>query len=343
MKKFILLLGAALCMMTACNKEENNNVPDSHDTTPTEIPVTEGTFNPEMKLSEVYSEISSDETGEWVSEGRFKIEEYHWNGNLLSSVTYYQYGEMLATETFNYDDRNRISGSTISYSDMPEGAYSEYSYVGEMLSSISVHENNQLVESYTFTHTDGNITKLDIKLYEIDYAFAKLRGHLNPLRGILPRQTADAINNAINMNARNAKSAPYMEYTVNFIWDGNNITNMNLNIEEDAVSINYTYDNMQNPYYCFFGGLNMAFGLEMGFNMLAQNNPTIMNSTTTVEGVSFQSTATFSYLYNGKWPTKSTREAPITIYEFDYNTGEIVPSEDSYNERMVTEYIYCGQ
>lgn len=313
----------------------------------------EGEFTPKKKIKAVYVEQSDNESGTWRSDGRFLNESYNWDEKLLASINYYDFGDFMFTETFNYDKKNRITGSTFS-GDIDPGFGTEYTYDGKELKKISFKFNDIIGEEVVFAHSDGKISEVTITYYDIMLMRKKAMQRVNPLRTILPPQTAEVIDQAVSEHAKNKKDSEALSIKLQFTWDGKNVESVSFNYKDDyddvKAKLDYTYDKKRNPFYCLITAYDMIMDIMMDnilpsrfFSMLSKNNPLTLKGSFSEDGDEVEEiSATYTYVYDGKWPTKSTLEVPSSYNDWEYNeeTGEYEPHTINYIERVVTEYEY---
>lgn len=300
----------------------------------------EGTYTPEQKLATVYVEETDNESGEWTTHGRFMTEKYAWEDDRLTSISYFHKGTPTVVETFNYDKNNRITGSTYSGSGYTSDCYSEYIYSGKKLSTINIYYKGRLSETYKFTHTNGKITHIDMELGQSSNEKQLLT--INPLRHILPQQATEILDHVLYTQKNNSKND--FSYSFDLVWDKDNIASLRADLMDQSIKLSYTYDNKNNPYRGFLGSENLENSTFSGFNMFSLNNPLTINGETSAQDETNQYSATYSYLYDGEYPTKSTLEAPVDVrrYEYDENTGEYnLVLAYTYSSRTITEYVYA--
>lgn len=297
----------------------------------------EGVFNPKQKLVEVYQESSDNNGGSWQSRGKELAEAYTWNGKVLESIAYVN-GTVV--ETFQYDDKNRISGSTII-----ENAFivstitTKYVYDEDELEEINVFENGTLISSYEFEHEDGKISRIEVNYPDTKSACPKALQYADPLRRVMPKQIAENMNRVISMAAAKGNNGIYFD----FEWDGKNISAISSAIEEMTFRVTYKYDNKSNPYSGLFDIYSITSNMvETATPLFSKNNPVEISVTMT--GIFNDSySVNVNYQYDGKYPISSTMETPVVSYNYQYNeaTGEYETVETEYQQRTVTTYVYA--
>ena len=337
MKRIFLILAvlASVAAFSSCSRDK------------------EGEFTPKKKIKAVYVEQSHNRSGTWRSDGRYLNESYNWDGKLLASINYYDCGDFLCTETFSYDKKNRITGSTFT-GDIDPGFGTEYTYDGKELKKISFKFNDIIGEEVVFTHSDGKISEMTIIYYDLMLMRKKAMQRINPLRTILPSQTAEVIDHAMMEHAKNKKNSEALSIKLQFTWDGKNTKSISFNVidgyDDVKAKLDYTYDKKRNPFNCLITALDMSMDLAMDniipsrfFSMLSKNNPLTLKGSFSEDGDEDEEfSGTYTYDYDGKWPTKSTLEVPTSYNDWEYNeeTGEYEPHTINFIERVVTEYEY---
>lgn len=310
----------------------------------------EGEFTPKKKIKAVYVEQSDNESGTWRSEGRYLSETFNWDGKLLASINYYDFGDFMFTETFNYDKKNRITGSTFSGDDIEPGVGTEYTYDGKELKKITLKDNDFVAEDVVFAHSDGKISEVTVTLYDIFLMDKRIMQRVNPLRTILPPQTVETIDHAVLEQAKNRKGSKDLSLKFKLSWKGKNIESISIDMEDENLKLDYTYDKKRNPFHGLFTACDMIMDIMMDnilpsrfFSMLSKNNPLTLKGSFSEDGDEVEEiSATYTYVYDGKWPTKSTLEVPSSYTDWEYNeeTGEYEPHTVNFIERVVTEYEY---
>lgn len=328
MKKTVIIMAAVAVAASfcGCNKQK------------------EGEYAPKQKLVEVYQEYFDNEEGTWESDGKELTESYVWNGDVLQSVTYPD-GDESVVETFEYDNQNRIIGSTFTIpSESGVIAKTQYVYNDDELTEMDILSDGEQVMSFKFTHTDGKITKMQILEY-IDYdldkkaSFAKVMQYANPLRRMMPQQVVKDMDRVM----AKAASKDYYGYDLVFTWDGDNVATMVADMMDTKITVSYQYDNKLNPYYGFLEMYSIEYNMmENALPLFSKNNPTkIAISATGEYSDSYQ--VSYTYQYDGKYPASSTMELSYTIQDYVYNeaTGGYDLVNRTYQERIATTYIYA--
>lgn len=303
----------------------------------------EGEFNPKQKLVEVYQETSDNESGTWQSYGNVLTEAYQWNGNVLESISYYDGREVASVvETFQYDEKNRIIGSTMTENGFVVNTLTtKYVYDDDELEEINIFENGTLISSYEFEHEDGKIVELQVRyVSNKKVACTKALQYADPLRRIMPQQVAKEVNRIMAKAATKGEDG----YAINFEWDGNNVSVLSTSFSDGSIKVTYKYDNKLNPYFGLFTMYSIESNMAgSGISLFSKNNPVEMSATTTMDTTIDSYSVNFNYQYEGKYPISSTLESPVVSYDYQYNeaTGEYEVVETEYQQRVVTTYVYA--
>lgn len=235
----------------------------------------EGQYLPKKKITKIEHTATN---------GLHEIEEWVWNGQLLSSVTVkLGSGEIINEMTFKYDSDKRVESIRADYQDFVENYV--FTYDGKDLVKISRQEvGDAKVDIFTFKKVDGNVVEITLSPVA-----AKSFSSVNLLRFILPSKVADQIK------PTDAK----VTTTYKLTWVGNNVTQ--LEALADGVSVmktTWSYDKMINP----FNGLYTSEFLTSQEELYSANN--IIEETTVFKVMGIERTIhnNFEYKYDGKYP-----------------------------------------
>lgn len=266
MKNSFRFLAAAIAVMllfTACNKE--------------------GKYTPKKKISRIESSVTNS-LGTSITE----IEEWEWDGDLLSKITYkFGNGEIYSTTKFQYGSDKRVESIDVA-TDSHTTKY-EFVYEGKDLVKITLKNNDdEDVDVYTFRKENGKV--VEISLTE---AASKSSADINILKYILPYDVAECIKPS-NSKANN---------TYKLIWDGKNVAR----IESYSGGVlvmesNWTYDDKINP----LAGLYSDNSIYSKEEIYSANN--VLTSYMTVQVMGIENTVyhAFAYEYDGKYPVERT-------------------------------------
>ena len=249
----------------------------------------EGQYNPKKKISEIVFNSSYVETISGITITDTRKEVWTWNGDLLSFIDYYNSrGERLYTESFRYDDKNRIA--EIHNSDQKL----VFDYDDNLIDEITYYDShNSIVEKIEFEHKGGKITSIMVEGSD-DYG----QKSFNPLRYFLPEDVAETV--------MKSASKGVTHYTLT--WTGKNITKMEASGQTNA-TWEFTYDDKVNPFKSLFDLFNSGYAM-----MLSSNNVTRSVYTTDNE----RSTVDYTYVYDGKYPVKKQYQTVYSGYFSNY-------------------------
>ena len=296
MKKTLIIVMAAavLCLMGACQKE--------------------GVYNPKKKIANIYAESTSTyayyDGEQWQEESynepKALKERWTWDGNLLTKIetpytSYIDEEEITEYETTNfiYDGKQLIEANN-------GEEKMTFTYDGKKIDKAQVFEldysSTTPVEEVTFTYDGKKIVSLTLTELESDgKAKAKTSRIMQMFtRSIFPDvQSFEKIESAARQRASKSGSKGFSE-TITLTWDGNNVSK----IEANGISIEYTYDNMNNPYNGFIFSLfgETAMGDDNFMTFGNENNCTKV----VYKQGSYSQSMEYTYTYDGKWPVSCT-------------------------------------
>lgn len=286
----------------------------------------EGVFNPKQKIhktSSTYEEMTEVlVNGTWQTVGDDKYagpsEVWVWDGNLLSSIRYYDGINMEYEEHYQYDKDNvliRVSND--------EGDAYEYVYGDSQLKEIDYFYGNELEGRIMVSHDGKKISKLTM---QIDYAKA-----FSALRHILPAGDSKNMKKAFAQLKKNSKNDE--EMYINFEWDGDNVSKITFNDEgEIIVMMSFTYDKKKNPYYGLFDITRTDDMLDItDFSGLSKNNVTSLCFSE--DGETYMED--FTYTYDGKYPVAVVSKIVFEDEEegYSYRSSVIVNKTIEYTNK----------
>lgn len=327
MKKtfFVFLSMAFVLGVVSCQKEQTVVTPEDNTTPePTEPTYQEGVFAPLMKIASIDREEGICET--WT-----------WNGDLLTSVTNTD-GD---TRGFTYANGRlaQVTGSMSNLFGIIPGVAGTvaFSYNGTLFKNCTVTSSGTDVVLATFGHSGDRVSYIDLAL-DAEYISGMLDGLLTGGKGsrLDPKQILlDTTDNSIHVdmvwNGKDvsqvivAGDIPFaltkemyqtikpflpvdssMLALVDLYFILSNTLPMNINV---ADTIDYTYDNKFNPYFCYFGDINPSC-LSL-HNILSSNNHGSVSISVTLTSSPMQVTSqpindrkVFFYEYNDRnYPT----------------------------------------
>ena len=243
----------------------------------------EGQYLPKKKLNKI-ERASITDAGTIVSE----IEEWQWDGKLLSSIiTKTGSGDLISTVNFKYDSKKRIESLHVKYSQYSNDF--KFIYEGKDLVKITrVNEEFDEEDVYTFKKIDGNVTEITLSPVE-----SKSMTGLNILRFVLPSEVADQIK----------PSSTKATTTYKLTWDGNNVTKMET-YSNGVLSVTNTWkhDDMINP----LNGLYTDNSLRTIEGLYSANNVIEETTVLMIMGMETIIQNKYEYKYDDKYPTERT-------------------------------------
>ena len=255
---FVALIASAL-LLSSCHKE--------------------GQYLPKKKIVRI--ERSS-------SEGVSEIEDWAWNGKLLSNITIKTGGGDLINEsTFKYTSDKRVESIRVNFVDFVYNYV--FTYDGKDLVKISrQEEGSDDVDVYTFKKVDDHVVEITLAPVE-----SKSLDKFNVLRFILPTEVADQIKPS------EAKATT----TYRLTWKGDNVTQMDvLSNGVSAMKTTWKYDDKINP----FNGLYSDASLRSKDMLYSANNIIGESVTLQIMGMETVTNKDFEYTYDGKYPVERT-------------------------------------
>ena len=299
MKKISLvtMVLAVACLFAACTKE--------------------GAFNPKEKISKVYKSSTSAYTYAGVTTtnetAKYLNQLWNWDGKTVTSINRYNSdGNLTYTINFTYDGKQLTR--------MQEAGsenYTEFVYDGSTLTKYNTYYGTTLEQSATVTHDGKKIVQIDVVNYDNDKAKSpRYMEYMQTLMQVVMPVYTEKTEQMLSTVAAKGNST----YTVKFEWDGKNVSKITeTGNDGDGYTIEYTYDEMKNPYQGFLYALAeeaAAFG--------SKNNVTSekYTSTYTYLGQTLTETETvnYTYEYDGKWPITrtNTRSESESSYSYTY-------------------------
>jgi len=269
----------------------------------------DGVYNPKKKIEKIYLSYYGDD--------KILKETWTWDKNLLTKVAY-RAGRIY--DVFEYDGK-QLSKVT-SYDEGVAYGYYVFTYEKSKLVKIEEILNGKVYETITVEHDGKKIVKMTLKFVEDDYKNIKSvrnnKTFTTIMRNFLPQPIIDKI---IESSMRKAND---YESIVEFVYDGDNVSKITMKEDDDySISMTYTYDDKLNPFYnnLYISGESDAVGA------FSKNNPLTSMVTEIYEGEKFESNITYSYVYDGKFPTEVT-----CIYKYD--------EDDDYEYKVIYSYEY---
>ena len=302
MKKVLVLMVAAATLLafTSCNKE--------------------GVYNPKEKIVKIYKSSINSTTysygGQSLTESdtvpKYVSEEWTWSGKLLTSISFYSYNYQTKTSVFSnkidltYDGKQLTK---VASSDDPTNEYATYTYDGNKISKIETYYRGKLQSTTDVTHDGKKVVKVVITMYDDD------EGDITKfvMNSIMPtRKAAEMV-----LACRSAKAVTTETETIDFTYEGNNVSKMVVTYGEDKRTMDFTYDAMKNPFY----GNYLYAASGDGSVMLSENNVLTEKSSWTGEEPRTQS---YTYEYDGKYPVSCTTSETSNDGVYSYSSSNTI-------------------
>ncbi len=259
-------------------------------------------YNPKKKIESIYYAYQS--TGEDNLPKTLK-EKWIWDNNTLSRIEHWKEGRIDYTQNFIYDNKllSQITMDEITC---------KFRYGKSELEEMEIFENNQLITKFIVTErSNKKISKLVIKDIMADPSksghdfTAKLS---SAIRFLIPDRNENQLQEQLgHIFSQSTAKSELRSYTVEFIYQKNNIVEEKWYHENGVDRFTYTYDNKNNPYYNAY--LDMVDGYREDINTTFSKN----NVLTCIKPGNNR--INYTYEYNGKWPVKKTCFIPMSSYQ----------------------------
>lgn len=299
---------AAVCLLAGCQKE--------------------GKYNPKEKIANIYSEYGSSseyfdgqqwQTDNQYSSGKQLSEVWTWDGKKLTQIDYPD-DEYPETIRFSYDGSQLVEAVT-------DEQQIRFTYDGKLLSKAEVFYlyggQPTLAMTYTFEHDGKKISRVTLSGMGMEPFNTNSKAQHSHLQKLLlanfwPQSTA--AQRAIK-KLQACASKDNQSITIDYTWDGDNVSKLQSQQQGFSVSVSFEYDDKNNPYQGFvLSGAGMS---ETGVEFCNRNN-IVKETYTYMDGQ--EDTESYSYEYDGKWPTSCT-------YHYTYQS-------DDYRESSFTTTYY---
>ena len=300
----------------------------------------DGKYNPKEKIANVYEEslfISSysydGQTYSDTNQTPKRISErWTWDGNKLTQIAYIYYNQEWNGTSYTETTSEEIVNFTYDGKQLTEANDGDerivFTYDGKKLQKAEVYEDNQTTPYTTlvFDYDGKKISKITVTTtYSI---------HLDKSQPSLGRMERMLLSNLLpdmkpveNVFAKARKSGAkeVSISTVDFTWDGDNISKMVFKEDSETATATYTYDNKNNPYQ----------GFMYVIDCLLEDGPIFTNENNIVKAVyQYSDNAgkgsnelNFTYTYDGKWPTSRSM-----VYNNSYDDYSFYDRETKYFE-----------
>lgn len=291
--KLFIAAMAIICLFAACSEKE-------------------GVYNPKKKITNIYR--ASESIYSWNSdEGvvndtnihpKTLTETWTWDGNKLMKITYWEnqidpIGKADVSDVYNFS----YDGKQLSKVESDD-VRMLFTYDGKKLKQAEIIdiEDNKTVGTFEFVHDGKKITKINV---------TSETGDIEPFKhmvSILMRDIMPTLENANDMVAAIRKAMPAggakatTTIPIELTWNGDNVSKMNVNMYGATISVDYTFDNKNNPYQNSVFGFITAMEQPDGMIMFNKNNVTKMVMKMSLIFMNDVDEYNFTYTYDGDWP-----------------------------------------
>lgn len=283
-------------------------------------------YKPGKKIAKIEN-VYTDENGQQV--GITPYETWHWDGNLLKSITYHWLisdGEA-STETFTYKNGHLANSSL-------NGSTTYYTFDGDKLTRIesvpntsSTFDANQESQIYEFQYQGSTLSKI-IHTYHIQYNDEK-QMTVCPLRHFLSDDVCkifEAHQQKTLTLAKNSsnKSGTTFIFEYNLTWEGNNISRIESKsyTESDTSTevITMTYDDKPNPRRHLFNFGNVDYNFN--YHMYSANNIVMLKRD--IDNSDLYENYIYEYTYDeDNYPSECTITNDIHLFIDDFTKSKL--------------------
>lgn len=259
----------------------------------------DGIYDPKGKIDKIYYEENSE---------KYLSEDWTWDKNVLKTVDYYDSdGTIENTDIFTYGAKDRL----LQVDNYEERASMKYNYdTKNRLCKAAYSEAGILLATYIFEYDDNELSNINITLN--GYTDFNTRSIANPLKYILPEQSAQSINKALKENPLRGD----LTVKIYLDWEKNNITEMEITYSGYSEEYTFEYDDKSNPFYGYLG-LDMEDGAFERGNFASKNNITRITYAMSYNGISFSESDIVTYTYDGKLPITRSHEDVTEYFEYE--------------------------
>ncbi|HNY62719.1 MAG TPA: hypothetical protein PLH70_01180 [Bacteroidales bacterium] len=233
-----------------------------------------GVYKPEKKISTVYEQEPGED--EYIEQMFWK-----WNGDKVTSVSYYIRGEYRGKDEFIYD------GKKVAKIVDNLGYYAEFVYDGKKFEKIKCYEpTGDLFAEVIFKYDGKKVSVITISPYDMDKSAISMfeRGFMSKL---LPKER-------MNVVAKKLANPAKESLVFNLSYEGENLSSIT---EGSDVTIYSDYDTHSNVLYRFFPF--STFHDDIDCQVFSKNNP---GKITVKDHGETHYTITHIYTYDGDFP-----------------------------------------
>ena len=243
------------------------------------------------------------------STSKYVAEIWNWDGKLLKSISHYNSdGELRYTENYEYDGKRLVSISWGS-----AGRYT-FTYDNGKISSIDGYNGTEKMVSYVLTHEKGKISQIVVTDYDAKKG-TMLPMPINALRFFIQSADMQSLCKTLARIEQKMNTKDIETYTINFDWDGKNVSRVTYLAGAYRETVDYKYDNKVNPFCGLFD--ISEYG---GVNILSSNN-VIRYVGESTDNDHWE--RDYVYTYDGKVPTMWTTSDIDSYGDYRYTFTEI--------------------
>lgn len=260
----------------------------------------DGVFSPKEKIVAVYHQETKVLNGETTTVGKYKSEEWIWDGNLLKEmVSYNEDGTSAGKRLLSYEGKRLVK-----LSDESGGYYTEYVYKSGKLTKISMVSGGEVLFAADVEHDGSFISKMKMSVDipdSIGADFAK-----RSLSMVVPQQVADI---AVLTGCSRSKQA--MGISLNFSYTDKNMTKLAVVVSGMTImTVNFTYDKMKNPMQGCYATLGPS---ALSKNNVVEAKSSGLINSLPMEGLELPTNQKYAYTYNADdYPETVTTTASVS-------------------------------
>lgn len=290
----------------------------------------DGKYNPKEKIANVYEEelfiSSSNYGGQTYSDTnqtpKRLTERWTWDGKKLTQIVYVYYTQEWNGTSYTETPVEETVKFTYDGDQLSEANDGDerivFTYDGKKLQKAEVYEDNQTTpyETLVFDYDGKKISKITATATYTS-SFDKSQPALGRMERLLLSNMLPDMKpvEKVFAKARKSGAKETSTGTIEFTWDGDNVSKMVVKEGSYTTSATYTYDDKKNPYQGF---------LYVIPDMM-EDGPTFTNENNVVKAVyqysafdEGSSETNYTYTYDGKWPTSRTAVNSNTYDDYSY-------------------------
>ncbi len=258
----------------------------------------DGVYNPKEKIDKIYVDAGS---------GKHLSEDWTWDNKQLKTINYYESdGTIDHSETFTYND-NRLS----QVDNHEDGETVKYTYDKRRLQQADFYNNNVLYMTCFFEYADNKLADIKVTTTIAEKGL-NTKGVANPLNYVLPKQSLESIENVMKENPTRGS----VSFEIDFAWDGNNVSEIGIELDGYNVLYAFEYDDKLNPFRNFLNS-DLEETLYGHGVYKSKNNIVSYTLIEAAMGYSFSESHYISYTYDGRFPATRTANNVIEYFEYE--------------------------